>query len=279
MVTNIEADHLEYYKTFETIVEAFRIFVGGVKRGRRGHRLRATTSTWRDCSVMPKSAASATGLSEARRPARGEPPVQRARLVVRSAGRRLLQALHPRRAQRAQRAGGDRRRRASSASTRETIAAGLAKFLGVDRRFQILGDYHGAHRRRRLRAPSDRDPRHARTPRAAAIPDRRIVALFQPHLYSRTRDFAREFGEALLVADVPIVAPIYAAREQPVDGVSARIISDAVEGVEFLDRSNARDRQRDAPPPAARTTSSSPWAPATSTRSPRSSCEGRTAER
>ena len=84
-------------------------------------------------------------------------------------------------------------------------------------------------------------PRSARrsTPRAAAIPSRRIVALFQPHLFSRTRDFAREFGESLRVADVPIVAPIYAAREEPVDGISARIISDSVPGIEFLDRSNA----------------------------------------
>jgi UDP-N-acetylmuramate--alanine ligase len=65
------------------------------------------------------------------------------------------------------------------------------------------------------------------------------VALFQPHLYSRTVDFASDFGHALRVADVAIVAPIFAAREQPVDGVSARIISDAVPGVEFLDRSNA----------------------------------------
>ena len=42
------------------------------------------------------------------------------------------------------------------------------------------------------------------------------------------------------IADVPIVAPIYAAREHPVEGVSARIIADAVKGIEFLDRSNSQ---------------------------------------
>ncbi|MGZ8711426.1 MAG: glutamate ligase domain-containing protein, partial [Thermoanaerobaculia bacterium] len=120
----------------------------------------------------------------------------------------------------------------------DALAAALAKFLGVDRRFQVLGDYLGAivvddyaHHPTEIRATLDA----ARN----GYPGRRIVALFQPHLYSRTRDFAREFGESLLVADVPIVTPIYAAREEPVEGVSARIISDSVPGIEFLDRSNA----------------------------------------
>jgi UDP-N-acetylmuramate--alanine ligase len=121
----------------------------------------------------------------------------------------------------------------------EIIASGLAKFIGVDRRFQILGSYQGAvvvddyaHHPTEIRATLEA----AR----GGYPDRRIVALFQPHLYSRTRDFAREFGEALLVADVPIVTPIYAAREHPEEGVSARLISDSVQGVEFLDRSHAQ---------------------------------------
>ncbi|HKO00862.1 MAG TPA: UDP-N-acetylmuramate--L-alanine ligase, partial [Thermoanaerobaculia bacterium] len=66
----------------------------------------------------------------------------------------------------------------------------------------------------------------------------RIVALFQPHLYSRTRDFARDFAEALRGADVAIVAPIYAAREKPIEGISARLIADSAKGIEFIDRSN-----------------------------------------
>src|SRR5438046_1563723 len=117
------------------------------------------------------------------------------------------------------------------------IANALAKFLGVDRRFQILGDYAGAlivddyaHHPTEIRA----------TLRAArnGYPERRIVALFQPHLYSRTRDFAREFGESLAVADLALVAPIYAAREKPIEGITARMIADAAAGIEFLDRSN-----------------------------------------
>jgi len=60
-----------------------------------------------------------------------------------------------------------------------------------------------------------------------AFPARRIVAAFQPHLYSRTRDFAREFGEALAAADSVFVADIYPAREQPIPGVTAAMIVDS----------------------------------------------------
>jgi UDP-N-acetylmuramate--alanine ligase len=116
-------------------------------------------------------------------------------------------------------------------------AGALAKFLGVDRRFQILGEYLGA-------IVVDDYAHHPTEIRATLLaarkgyPNRRIVALFQPHLYSRTRDFAREFGESLRVADVALVAPIYAAREQPMEGITSKLIADATEGVEFLEGSN-----------------------------------------
>jgi UDP-N-acetylmuramate--alanine ligase len=119
----------------------------------------------------------------------------------------------------------------------EKIAAALAKFIGVDRRFQILGDYAGAI----IVDDYAHHPTEIRATLSAArrgYPDRRIVALFQPHLYSRTRDFARDFAEALRGADVAIVTPIYAARERPIKGISARMISDAAKGIEFIDRGN-----------------------------------------
>jgi UDP-N-acetylmuramate--alanine ligase len=118
------------------------------------------------------------------------------------------------------------------------IVLGLAKFLGVDRRFQILGEYAGAlivddyaHHPTEIRATLDAARR--------GYPNRRLIALFQPHLYSRTRDFAGDFARALKTADVAIVAPIYAAREKPIENVSARMIADAESGIEFLDRSNS----------------------------------------
>jgi UDP-N-acetylmuramate--alanine ligase len=54
------------------------------------------------------------------------------------------------------------------------------------------------------------------------------VAAFQPHLFSRTRDFARDFGRALLAADVVLLADIYPAREQPIPGVTSQLIADAM---------------------------------------------------
>jgi UDP-N-acetylmuramate--alanine ligase len=118
-----------------------------------------------------------------------------------------------------------------------TISAGLSKFLGVDRRFQVVGEWNGAI----LVDDYAHHPTEIRATLSAArsgYPGRRIVALFQPHLYSRTRDFAQEFAEALSQADVALLAPIYAAREEPLDGITARLIAGAREDVELIDLDN-----------------------------------------
>jgi UDP-N-acetylmuramate--alanine ligase len=103
------------------------------------------------------------------------------------------------------------------------LAEACADFRGVARRFERRGERDGV-------AVVD-DYAHHPTELAAvfqaarqALPGRRIVAVFQPHLYSRTRDFAREFAEALMQADVAVVLPIYPAREQPINGVSSTIV-------------------------------------------------------
>ena len=56
----------------------------------------------------------------------------------------------------------------------------------------------------------------------------RVVAVFQPHLYSRTRDFAAEFGDALGAADAVVVMDVYAAREDPMPGVTGMLVAQAV---------------------------------------------------
>ncbi len=106
------------------------------------------------------------------------------------------------------------------------IADALAAFSGVARRFDVRGERTGvtvvddyAHHPTELRAVL-----------AAArqvFPGRRRVAAFQPHLYSRTRDFADEFGTALAEAEVVVVLPIYPAREQPLPGVSSALVAEA----------------------------------------------------
>lgn len=238
VVTNMEADHLEYYGTFEAIQEAFRIYLDGVKPGGVVVAC-ADDEHVRDVIAQVRVPVVRYGLSEHATDLRavnlvfGEsgtsfeiPGVGFFKLFlpgehnVRNALAAIGVGLH-------------------FGVSAEVISAGLAKFLGVDRRFQILGDYLGAivvddyaHHPTEIRATLEAARKR--------YPDRRLVALFQPHLFSRTRDFAREFGEAIRVADIALVSPIYAAREKPIEGVSAKLISDAVRGVEFLDRSNAQ---------------------------------------
>ncbi len=105
----------------------------------------------------------------------------------------------------------------------DEIAGACAKFRGVARRFELRGERDGvvviddyAHHPTELAAVFEA----ARQ----AMPGRRIVAVFQPHLYSRTREFAGDFARSLLAADVAVVLPIYPAREQPLDGVSAEMV-------------------------------------------------------
>jgi UDP-N-acetylmuramate--alanine ligase len=109
-------------------------------------------------------------------------------------------------------------------------AAALADFSGAARRFEALGrteagalvydDY--AHHPTEVRATLEA----ART----LAEGRRLVACFQPHLYSRTRALARDFGRALALADVVVVVDVYAARERAEDfpGVSGLLVAQAV---------------------------------------------------
>lgn len=104
---------------------------------------------------------------------------------------------------------------------------GLERFGGVERRFQRLGELGGAL----LIDDYAHHPTEVAATIAAAraaYPARRLIVAFQPHLYSRTRDFAAAFGEALAAADVCLLCEIYPAREQPIDGVSASLIADVM---------------------------------------------------
>lgn len=106
------------------------------------------------------------------------------------------------------------------------MAPGLAALAGAERRFQRLGAVRGieiiddyAHHPTEIRATL--------AAARSAFAGRRIVACFQPHLFSRTRDFAAEFGEALAAADAIFLCDIYPAREQPIAGVTSQLIADA----------------------------------------------------
>lgn len=103
----------------------------------------------------------------------------------------------------------------------------LAEFSGVKRRFEFyvntpkavyMDDY--AHHPRELSA--------AITSVKRMFPARRLMAVFQPHLYTRTRDLYEEFAQALSLADEVVLLPIYPARELPIEGVCSEIIADRV---------------------------------------------------
>ena len=108
--------------------------------------------------------------------------------------------------------------------TEEELQAGVASFRGVHRRFDriidtpqcvLIDDY--AHHPHEL-APSIRSVKEL-------YPGRHILGVFQPHLYSRTQDFYREFAEALDTLDEVILLDIYPARERPIPGVTSELIA------------------------------------------------------
>ncbi|GIH74161.1 UDP-N-acetylmuramate--L-alanine ligase [Planobispora longispora] len=111
------------------------------------------------------------------------------------------------------------------------ICEGLAAFTGAKRRFEAKGETGGvavfdsyAHHPTELAA----DLRAARDVVASFSGSGRVIAVFQPHLYSRTRFFAEEFGAALGLADEAIVLDVYGAREDPEPGVSGALVADKV---------------------------------------------------
>jgi UDP-N-acetylmuramate--alanine ligase len=104
-----------------------------------------------------------------------------------------------------------------------TMAEALRSFRGVHRRFERLGAWRGAV----VVDDYAHHPTEVRATLAAArqaFPGARLHAVFQPHLYSRTRDFARQFAQALQEADFALVTEIYPSREAPLPGVSGEAV-------------------------------------------------------
>ena len=109
---------------------------------------------------------------------------------------------------------------------RADVEQALARFRGVGRRFELVGEAGGvtvyddyAHNPAKLRAA-------LATARGKTAG--RVLVLFQPHLYSRTVHLARELGQELAAADVVAIADVYPAREQPLAGVTGKLVVDAL---------------------------------------------------
>jgi len=227
IVNNIEADHLDIYADLADIKGAFAQFVRGARsivlsaddRGANSLPTPSSTEVFRFGIESPDARVVAKGLTLS-------PTGSAFRLVfddedltgvdLHVPGRHnVLNALA------ALSAG------LAIGASPALMAQGLAAFMGVERRFQLLGEAKGvvvvddyAHNPGKVTA--------ALATARVAYPKRRVVAAFQPHLFSRTRDFAREFGAALAAADAVFLADIYPAREQPIPGVTSSLVADAL---------------------------------------------------
>jgi UDP-N-acetylmuramate--alanine ligase len=223
VVTNIEADHLDYWGSLEAVRDGFRRFVTGVPNDgavivpagetrlveHLGDRKAVTFGrkgviSSEDVVLDPQGARFTLVAGDVRVPVR-----------LRVAGaHNVSNAL------------------ACAAACLEAglsvedVAHHLGSFRGVERRFQVRGRTRGvtviddyAHHPTEVRANLET---------ARAGPWERIVAVFQPHRYSRTASFARDFGGAFVDADRVVITDVYGAGEQPVPGVSGKLVADAV---------------------------------------------------
>jgi UDP-N-acetylmuramate--alanine ligase len=227
VVTNVEADHLDIYADLEDIRRAFERFVAPARTvilcaddpGAAGLRVGSTAEVLRygitsgDARLTAGEIMSVEGrlrvLVEFDGEAVGELALQVPGVHnVRNALAALASGL-------------------ALGASLEEMRPGLERFEGVERRFQRLGSVRGvevvddyAHHPTEILATLDA----AR----ATFPGRRLVVAFQPHLFSRTRDFAAQFGDALARADVVFLTEIYRAREQPLPGVTSALVDGAV---------------------------------------------------
>ncbi|HEX2840100.1 UDP-N-acetylmuramate--L-alanine ligase [Hyphomicrobium sp.] len=110
----------------------------------------------------------------------------------------------------------------------DVIRAGLAAFSGVKRRFQLTGTWNGVqifddygHHPAEIAAVLDAARAGARG---------RVIAVVEPHRYTRVRDLFREFSACFRSADSVIVAPLYSAGEQPIDGIDPRSLAEGIRG-------------------------------------------------
>ena len=123
----------------------------------------------------------------------------------------------------------------------DKLRKALADYSGVKRRFEFyintprqvyMDDY--AHHPEELEATL--------TSVRRMFPGRKVTAIFQPHLYTRTRDLYREFADALSNADDVVLVPIYPARELPIEGVCSEMIGELVKAPwQMCERENLAD--------------------------------------
>lgn len=236
VITNVDREHLDYYGSFDAVLEAFVTFAnkvpfyGAVVLGADDEFLRALMPRLRRRIVTyaldhedvtlygadARTVGTDASCTVVHRPREGARPKTLGALRVRVPGRHNL------------------------ANALAAVAVGcelglpfdrlthaLAEFRGAERRFQVLGrsgdvtvvDDYG-HHPTEIRAVLE-------TARAA-WQHARLVVVFQPHRYTRTAALLADFGEALAAADEVLLVPIYAAGEEPIEGLTVDAVAEAV---------------------------------------------------
>lgn len=216
IITSMDADHLDIYGDDATVKESFRLFASQLKTGgtliyKKGLSLAngITYSAHEQADVYADNVSIKGGVFyfdfisselQIRDIALGLPGLHNVENAVGAVQAAILLGI-----------------------STEKIKAALGNFKGIKRRFEyiikteqavFIDDY--AHHPEELRA--------CITAVRSLYPDRKLTIVFQPHLYSRTRDFAAGFSEVLSMADELLLLDIYPARELPIEGVTSQII-------------------------------------------------------
>ncbi len=225
VINNVEADHLECYGNVESLEEAFAKFASPAQRAIVGSDDAGAARVARRLRVPIWTVGFVEGSDV------------RISIVERAPGRTVATVALPTGQMvelRIKVPGIHNVRNASAALAvsvelkvdLDPVLGALAGFRGVGRRFDVVGEADGvvvvddyAHHEAEIAATLE----GARQ----AYPDRRLVAAFQPHLYSRTAEHGVAMGRALAAADIVVVTDVYAAREQPMPGVTGRLVADA----------------------------------------------------
>ncbi len=237
IITNIEADHLDFFDSFDEILALFKTFIGKIKPGGRAivhgddpnikDVVRTSNFELRKIGILTYGKSEdndfyysdfkQSGFGSAFNVYKQNKLLGQISLKV-PGEHNVLNAL------------ASLACAMESGLTFDQIKTALGSFSGVKRRFQFLGnndkadiydDY--AHHPTEIEA----------TLRAAANEGQgRIVCVFQPHRYSRTSFLAKEFGSAFSNADVVVITDVYSAGENPIPGVSGKLVVDAILGAQ-----------------------------------------------
>ena len=235
VVTNVEPDHLDHHGTAAAYVAVFDAFAGRIEPG---GALVVCADDPGAAALGDRAVAAGVRVRRYGRTATGPDDVTVVDYVaVASTGRLTLSVDGGRHELVLGVAGEHQALNACAAllagldlgAPLDGLLRGLAGFTGVRRRFELRGQVSGvrvyddyAHAPTKVEA-------QLRAARPVLGERGRLIVAFQPHLYSRTRDFAAEFGAALSLADEVVVLDVYGAREEPEPGVTGALVADRVD--------------------------------------------------